>query len=76
MIHVTMSHRLLIGVGMKKGEDILKVMKNDLYTANERIKELEDASAKLILNLDGEIDLGEQVKLDAFKLVVMRGKQC
>ena len=26
---------------MKKGEEILKVMKNDLYTANERIKELE-----------------------------------
>ena len=59
---------------MKKGEEILIVMKNDLYTANERIKELEDAAEKLILNLDGELDLGEQVKLDSFKLVVMRGK--
>ncbi len=59
---------------MKKGEEILKVMKNDLYTANERIKELEEAAEKLILNLDGELELVEQVKLDAFKLVVIRGK--
>ena len=49
-------------------------MKNDLYTANERIKELEEAAEKLILNLDGELELVEQVKLDAFKLVVIRGK--
>ena len=70
MIHVTMSHRLLIGVGMKKGEEILMVMKNDLYTANERIKKLEKElreSANCINSLvgTGYITHHPSVEIDA-----------
>ncbi len=43
-----MAYRLFIGVEMLNENEVLDIMKNDLYQANERIKELELSNEKML----------------------------